>query len=193
MCKFIRCLLAVAFLAVGGPAVSDVRDLRADRWKKTTVANVGTGVVQYTGDDTKFGQFPVRIEDRLRALPEVKKSSLIEIKTIDVRLSLPDVHVDPLDIQAQQVAMPRGAALVPGIAYLFTNFSKNKSASAVFCVAVDGKNYLGNDAKLFRFGPEDELSESIERALKLLEQAIRSGNSVDSPACDPGWEGGQEN
>ncbi len=69
--------------------------------------------------------------------------------------------------------------------------TENKSASAVFCLNVDGRDYLGNNARLFRFGPEGEMRNSIDAAIALLSKNIAAGISSTSVACEAGWEGGQ--
>lgn len=166
-------------------------DLRADRWKRTSVVNFGSGVVQYTGDDTKHGSFATMLEKRIRSVSGINRNTRIELKTADVRLSLPDARIDETAVNAARHAVPQGAAFAPVVASLFSKFSKDKVASAVFCVSIDGKSFLGNNSRLFRYGAEEELDASIEAALKVLEQSIQSGAQTESPACEPGWEGGQ--
>ena len=46
-------------------------------------------------------------------------------------------------------------------------------------------------ARLFRFGAEGELRASIEAAVTALAGNIVAGTTTTSPACAPGWEGGQ--
>lgn len=189
-------LIFLAAAACAPTSFAEVIDLRAEKWKRTTVANVGTGAVQHTGDDTKLGSLRDRVMNRIAALPSVSGASRVEIKTIDVRLSIPDAQLDWAAVRhvqsSPQLYDPKYAAFAPVFASLLARFSKDKTASAVFCVAVDGKHFLGNDARLFRYGPEEELVASLEAALSALEKAIQSGAATDSPACEPGWEGGQE-
>lgn len=170
---------------------AELLDRRAPQWKATTVRNVGTGVVQYTGDDTQFGNLAVLLRSRLVSSGALAASQPLEVKTTDVRLSLPDVKVDEEAVQAVQLVVPGGQVLAAPIAAILSAFSKNKAASAVFCVAIDGRHFLGNDARLFRFGAEGELRDAVESAIQRLTAAVRSGATTESPACDPGWEGGQ--
>lgn len=131
------------------------------------------------------------IEKRIRIVSGINQNTQIELKTADVRLSLPDARIDDIAVNVARHAVPQGAAFAPAFAALFSKFSKDKVASAVFCVSIDGKNFLGNNARLFRYGAEEELDASIEAALKVLEQSIQSGAQTESPACEPGWESGQ--
>jgi hypothetical protein len=55
----------------------------------------------------------------------------------------------------------------PGFAALFRMFSKDKLASAVFCISIDG-------------------------AWLNLENSVQAGASTSSPACEPGCDGGQD-
>lgn len=192
MRRLVSLTATLALSASSLAASSDIVDLRAARWKRTYVANVGTGVVQYMGDDAKYGSFATLVEKSIRPVLRGAESLRIELKTADVRLSLPDTKVDEAAVNAARNAVPAGAAFAPAIAALFSAFSKNKMALAVFCVSIDGKNFLGNDARLFRYGAQEELDASIEAALKVLSNAIQTGSETESPACEPGWEGGQE-
>ena len=186
-----RTCIVLLLLTFGVNSHAEVIDLRAERWKRTSVESTGRGVVQYTGDDTRFGPFSDLIEKRIRQIPGLAESTRIEIKTADVRLSLPNVVVDANRIHAVQAAVPPGAAYVPGLAALLSTFSKDKTASAVFCVAINGKNFMGNEARLFRFGADGELNTAVEAALTMLKEAVQSDTPTESLACEPGWEGGQ--
>ena len=166
-------------------------DLRDARWKVTTVEYLGTGVVQHLGDDTKLGSFADLITNRLQAAPLKTPISQVSIKTVDVRLSLPYARIDEGALGAAQRSSPNAGLIAAPIVALLAGFSKDKSASAVLCVTVNGKDYLGNDARLFRFGAEDELRASIEAALEKLSKAVELEEASTSIACEPGWEGGQ--
>ncbi len=185
-------MLALTSLLATATAYAEVRDLRAQQWKSTTVRNVGTGVVQHFGDDTQLGTFTSLIGGRLKTILS-PDSGPVEIKTVDVRLSLPNARIDEVALQTVQLSSQSlGAPLIAApVAALLSRFSKDKTASAVFCVSIGGKDYLGNDARLFRFGAESELRESVEAALVRLKAAVEAGASSTSPACEPGWEGGQ--
>lgn len=183
--------LSLALSASSLAASIQVTDLRAGRWKRTSVVNVGTGVVQYTGDDTKYGSFATLVEKVIQQVPSVTESTRIELKTADVRLSLPDAKIDYDSVNVARYVVPERAVFAPAFAALFSVFSKDKMASAVFCISIDGKNFLGNDSRLFRYGAQEELDASIEAALKVLGNAIQTDSTTESPACEPGWEGGQ--
>jgi hypothetical protein len=178
-------------MAAEEAAVVAVRDLRAERWRTTAVINVGSAAIQHTGDDTRLGSFRTLVAKRIGALPNITPISVVSLKTADVRLSLPDVRVDQNAVEVTGQLVPNGALLAAPIAALISMFSKNKTASAVFCVSIDGKDYLGNDARLFRIGAEAELMDAVEVALQRLSKAVASGTATDSVACEPGWEGGQ--
>ena len=180
--------------APGGVTVSlspVIVDLRSDEWLTTKVVNTGVGVVQHTGDSI----FPTGtvgfLRQRLGAVLPTDPAVVIQLKTSDIRLSIPDAKVDQTTVQSLQHSNPKGAYVVPVVALLTESFSKTKSASAVFCVAVNGQDYLGNDARFFRFGAEGEMKDSIDAAVASLARNIAAGNATASPACEPGWEGGQ--
>jgi hypothetical protein len=166
-----------------------VTDLRAAQWRITKVLQNAQGVVQHLGDD-KFpgGSIPTYLTQRLaRTLASVGAQS-VAVKTTDVRLSIPDAKVD--ETQVATAVATSGLIAAPVFALLSTT-SKNKSASAVFCLNVDGRDYLGDDARLFRFGPEGEIRESIDAAIAILDKNIVGGVTTKSVACEAGWEGGQ--
>ena len=157
----------------------------------TTVRNVSTGVIQYSGDDIFPDGTVGFLRRRLAVVLSSDPSVVVHLKTSDIQLYLPDVKVDSGAVAAAQRAVPAGAIVAAPIAALLSSFSKNKSASAVFCVSVGSLNYLGNDARLFRFGAEEELRASIEAAVVGLASNIATGKPTTSPACEPGWQGGQ--
>jgi hypothetical protein len=168
-----------------------VADLRAVEWRSTSVQNTSMGVVQHSGDDIFPDGTVGFLRRRLSVVLASKRGVDVQLKTSDIQLFVPDVKVDPGAVGAAQRAVPAGAMLAAPVAALLSSFSKNKSASAVFCLAVGGSNYLGNDARLFRVGAESELKASIEAAVATLAQNIAAGKPTTSPACEPGWEGGQ--
>jgi len=168
-----------------------IQDLRAEQWLRTRVLNTGSGVVQHTGDDVFPGGTIGFLRERLTSVLPRDGSMAVQLKTADIRLYVPDVRVDEGAVGAAQRTVPGDALLAAPIALLVSSFSKNKSASAVFCVCIDGHDYLGNDARLFRFGAEGELRASIEAAATALARNIVAGTTTTSPACAPGWEGGQ--
>lgn len=187
----VSCCAWLLWLGSATLAVADVQDLRAERWKRTTVVNVGTSAVQHTGDDTRLGPFPDLIERHLRSASAIDPSARLAVKTVAVSLTLPQTSVDEQAVATAQRAVPSHALLAPIAGILLSRFSKDKSASAVFCVAINGQNYLGSDARLFRSGAEKALEESVQAGLEALVQAIRKQQVSASPACDAGWEGGQ--
>jgi hypothetical protein len=175
--------------AASVPVTAAVSDLRATEWKTTKVLQNSQGVVQHLGDD-KFpgGSLPNHLAQRLaRTLDKVKAQSVI-VKTTDVRLSIPGARLD--EIQLATAVGTSGVIAAPVFALLSTT-TQNKSASAVFCLNIDGRDYLGNDARLFRYGPEGEMRESIEAAIAMLNNNIAAGVTSTSVACEAGWEGGQ--
>jgi hypothetical protein len=166
-----------------------VQDLRADQWKKTAVLQLSTGVVQRVGDDLLPGKsLPDYLVSQLATVLSASGAKTVAIKTADIRLSIPGAKVDE-GLLAIQVAMS-GLVAAP-IAHLLSQTTKDKTAAAVFCVSVDGRDYLGNDARLFRFGGEGELKQSIQAAINALAKNIAAGSVSTSVACQPGWEGGQ--
>lgn len=167
-----------------------ITDLRAERWRKTSLANTSAGAVQHGGDDL-FGTAGVAGYLAERLAPYLRPDTEVQLKTADIRLFVPGMSIDATQLSTVQAVVPSGAMIAAPIALLISGFSKNKSASAVFCVSIAGKDYLGNDARLFRMGPDAELKESIAAAASMLAKNFASGASTDSPACAPGWEGGQ--
>jgi hypothetical protein len=166
-------------------------DLRAPEWHSTRVVNTTSGVVQHTGDDIFPDGTVGFLRERLSSVLPTDSGIEVQLKTSDIRIYLPNVKVDENALRATQNSVRSGGYLAAPIVYLLESFSRNKSASAVFCVAVGGKDYLGNDARLFRAGAEGELKASIDAAVKILAANIASGKPTTSPACEPGWEGGQ--
>ncbi|MFN7882247.1 MAG: hypothetical protein ACK5PF_04445 [bacterium] len=166
-----------------------VADLRADAWKKTQVLQTTTGVVQHLGDD-RFpgGSLPAYLAQQLAETLNKKGAKTLTIKTTDIRLSIPGARID--QTQAATVTAVTGLVAAPMIGLLST-MERNKTASAVLCVSVDGKDFLGNDGRLFAFGAEGELRAALAAAVTKLRQSIESGAVSSSPACEPGWEGGQ--
>jgi len=183
---------AFAQLPLADAGQVPIEDLRATSWRVTTIVDTGLGIVQHTGDDTKLGKISDLVASNI--LPVLDKNSVkkIQLKTADIRLSLPDTKLDSIQITTAQALVPAGAVIAAPIALLFGTFSKTKSASAVFCLSIDGKDYLGNDARLFRYGAENEIRDSIGAALATLSKNITAGVTTTSPACAPGWEGGQK-
>jgi hypothetical protein len=168
---------------------AQVEDLRADAWKKTQVIHTSTGVVQHLGDDRfPSGGLPAYVAQQLADLLNKNGAKKLTIKTTDVRLSIPGARVDP----TQAAALTAATGLVAGpMIGLLSTMERNKTASSVLCVSVDGKDFLGNDGRLFAFGAEGELRSSLAAAINKLRQNIASGTPSSSPACEPGWEGGQ--
>ena len=165
-----------------------VVDLRAPEWRNTKVIQTSQGVVQHLGDDGLPEGLPGFLVGRIgNSLSRVGARS-VEIKTTDVRLSLPEAQLD--EVQTSTMVVMHGLVALP-VVDLVSRFSRNKSASAVFCISVDGKDYLGNDSRLFRFGADEELRESIEAATAVLARNIESRAYSNSAACEAGWEGGQ--
>lgn len=170
------------------PAV--INDLRDPRWKDTRVVDTGAGVVQYTGDAAVSGGLISYLGLRLQN--HLDPSSKVALKTADIRLSLVGVSYGVTHVFSDSAKVVLiGTLISVPISALMSAFEKNKSASAVICVSVDGNDYLGNDARLFRYGAETELRESIEAAVQRLIENIKHHRVTDSPACAPGWEGGQ--
>ncbi len=170
------------------PAVA-VTDLRAAEWKATRVVQNAQGVVQHLGDD-RFpgGSLPAYLTQRLaRTLASVKAQS-VTVKTTDIRLSIPGAKLD--EAQVATAVATSGPIAAPILALMSTT-TQNKAASAVFCVSVDGRDFLGNDARLFRYGPEGEMRQSIDAAIAILERNIAGSTTTASVACEAGWEGGQ--
>lgn len=110
------------------------------------------------------------------------------MKTTDIRLSIPGARID--DTQLATAVATSGLIAAPVLALMSTT-TQNKSASAVLCINIDGRDYLGNDARLFRFGAEGEIRESIDAAIAVLNGNIAAGVSSTRVACEAGWEGGQ--
>ena len=168
---------------------AQVVDLRADSWKKTQVLQNAVGVVQHLGDDRLPGtNLPQYVAQELADLLNQRGVKRFAVKTADIRLSIPGAKLD--QVQLANMVATTGLIAAPVMSLLST-FERNKSASAVFCVSLDGRDYLGNDARLFSFGAEGELKDSLSAALAVLKQNVAAGKSSTSPACDPGWEGGQ--
>jgi hypothetical protein len=166
-----------------------VQDLRAAQWKRTAVVQLTTGVVQRVGDDLFPGKsLPDYLVSQLSPTLIASGAKAVSIKTADIRLSIPGAKVDET-LLATQVAMS-GWIAAP-IVGLLAQTSKDKTAAAVLCASVDGRDYLGNDARLFRFGGEGELKQSIQAAIAALAKNISTGATTTSVACQPGWEGGQ--
>jgi hypothetical protein len=166
-----------------------VADLRSDTWKRTQVLQTTTGVVQHLGDD-RFpgGSLPDYLAQQLAETLNKKGAKSLAIKTTDIRLSIPGARID--QVQAATITAATGLVAAPMIGLLST-MERNKTASAVLCVSVDGKDFLGNDGRLFAFGAEGELRASLAAAVNKLRQSIEAGTATSSPACEPGWEGGQ--
>ncbi len=166
-----------------------VTDLRSTEWKATKVLANGQGVVQHLGDNSfPGGSLPAYLAQRLAPSLTAAQAKTMSIKTVDVRLSIPDAKIDQAQLDTA-VAM-QGLIAVP-IVGLFSAATRNMTASAVICVNIDGKDFVGNDARLFRFGPEGELRDSIDAAIALLAKNIAARAASTSVACEPGWEGGQ--
>jgi hypothetical protein len=194
---FVLALCSQANLALAQSQASEVaagpapmKDLRAAKWRKTQLENTSAGAVQHGGDDL-FGPGGVALYLMERLSNSLPADEQPQLKTADIRLFVPGTRIDPTQLSTVQALVPAGALVAGPIASLISRFSKNKSASAVFCISIAGKDYLGNDARLFRVGPESELRESIAAAAAVLAKNVASGTTTDSPACSPGWEGGQ--
>lgn len=175
--------------AVAVPVTAALTDLRAAEWRTSKVLQNSQGVVQHLGDD-KFpsGNLPAYLTQRLaRTLASVKAQS-VAVKTTDIRLSIPGAKVDETQLA---VAAAKSGLIAAPVLSLMSTTDQNKSASAVFCLNVDGRDYLGNNARLFRFGPEGEVRESIDAAIAVLDKNIAAGITSVSVACEAGWEGGQ--
>ncbi|MFG5409698.1 hypothetical protein ABXN37_18395 [Piscinibacter sakaiensis] len=164
-------------------------DLRAAVWKRTQVLQNNVGVVQHLGDD-RFpgGSLPDYIAQQLADLLNGRDARTLGIKTTDIRLSIPGARID--ENRAAVISATTGFVAAPMIGLLST-MERNKTASAVLCVSVDGKDYLGNDGRLFALGAEGELRSSLASAIKKLRDNFASGTVTSSPACERGWEGGQ--
>jgi hypothetical protein len=168
---------------------ASVTDLRSSEWKTTRLLSNSQGVVQHFGDNSfPGGSLPAYLAQRLAPSLATAGSSSMTVKTVDVRLSLPNAKLD--DTQVLTAVAMHGPVAAP-IFQMLSTTARDKSASAVICVAVDGNDYLGNDARLFRFGPEGELRDAIDAAVALLGKNIAGRVTSDSVACQPGWEGGQ--
>jgi len=183
-------LVAVSLRALPQASIG-IEDLRAPKWHATTILNTGTGVVQHTGDESFDSGTIGFLQARLAGVLASEPTAVVRLKTSDIRLYLPDVTADENAIRAVQSSVRKGAFLAEPMARLLSAFSKNKSASAVFCLSINDQDYLGSDARLFRMGAESELKSSIEAAVTVLAQNIASKTTTTSPACEPGWEGGQ--
>ncbi|WP_157549039.1 hypothetical protein [Piscinibacter sakaiensis] len=168
---------------------AEVLDLRAAVWKRTQVLQNNVGVVQHLGDD-RFpgGSLPDYIAQQLADLLNGRDARTLGIKTTDIRLSIPGARID--ENRAAVISATTGFVAAPMIGLLST-MERNKTASAVLCVSVDGKDYLGNDGRLFALGAEGELRSSLASAIKKLRDNFASGTVTSSPACERGWEGGQ--
>lgn len=171
------------------PVTAVVSDLRAIEWRVTKVLQNSQGVVQHLGDD-KFpsGNLPTYLAQRLAGTLASVRARSVAVKTTAIQLSIPGARID--ETQLATAVATSGLIAMPIVALMSTT-SQSKSASAVFCLNVDGRDYLGNDARLFRFGPEGELRESIDAAIEVLNKNIAAGVSSTSVACEAGWEGGQ--
>ncbi len=145
--------------------------------------------MQHLGDD-KFpsGSLPTYLTKRLASTLASVKAQSVALKTTDIRLSIPAARIDETQLDT---AIATSGLIAAPIFALMASTTENKSASAVFCLNVDGRDYLGNDARLFRFGPEGEMRDSIDAAIALLSKNIAAGISSTSVACEAGWEGGQ--
>jgi hypothetical protein len=166
-----------------------VEDLRSEAWKRTQVRQTTTGVIQHLGDD-RFPRtsLPAYVGQQLADILNKNGAKKLTVKTTDIRLSIPGARID--QTQAATLTSTTGLIAAPMIGLLST-MERNKTASAVLCVSVDGKDYLGNDGRLFAFGAEGELRASLAAAISKLRKSIESGTVSSSPACEPGWEGGQ--
>ncbi|NBD19794.1 hypothetical protein GTZ97_03795 [Aquabacterium fontiphilum] len=165
--------------------------MRANHWKTTKVFSTSQGVIQHLGDEAFDGGIVKFLPQTLAPALHARNARTIVIKTFDVRLSLPDTtKADP--VMTSTLVSMHGLIALPMIE-LMNQFSRNKTASAVICVNVDGNDYLGNDSNIFMWGAQEELENSIHRAIKILSKNIIQGEKTLSPACEPGWEGGQPN
>ncbi len=182
--------LAQSAMSEAVVAPSPFKDLRAEKWRRTSLVNTTAGAVQHGGDDL-FGSGGVTDYLTERLANSLPADAQVQLKTADIRLFVPGTRIDPTQLSTVQALVPAGALAAGPIAALISGFSKNKSASAVFCISIAGKDYLGNDARLFRVGPDAELKDSIAAAAAVLAKNVASGTTTDSPACSPGWEGGQ--
>ena len=171
---------------------AEVVDLRAENWKTTHVLQTSSGVVQHLGDDRFPGSsLPGYIGQQLADLLNRQGVKRIRVKTTDVRLSIPGARVDPVQSVAVAAATGTTSLIAAPMVGLLSTMERNKTASAVLCVSIDGRDFLGNDGRLFAFGAEGELRSSLAAAIAKLRKNIESGVSSNSPACEPGWEGGQ--
>jgi hypothetical protein len=107
------------------------------------------------------------------------KAQRVQIKTIDVRLTLPDLDA------------PAKGQYTMNVDQLNYQLTAKSSASAVICLNVDGVDYLGNFATLARIGLQKEMVAAIDNAIGSLKSNLVSRTASKSPACQPGWEGGQ--
>lgn len=169
-----------------------IEDLRDSRWRTASAVDTGQGVVQYLGDAAVPNGIPALIQRQLSAVEWLRSDSKVQLKTADIRVSVPNVSLKGARVisNSQAVATIGTLASFP-IWTLLSSFEKNKSASAVFCVSVDGKDYLGNNARLFRYGADEELAGAIDVAVKTLVMNMRARRTTDSVACEAGIEGGQ--
>lgn len=178
--------------ATVGPSTAvtvSVSDLRSAQWKTTQLIANSQGVVQHFGDNSfPEGSLPAYLAQRLAPGLATAGARSMAVKTVDVRLSFPHAKLD--DTQVRTAVAMHGLVAAP-IFGMLSATARDKSASAVICVSVDGKDYLGNDARLFRFGPEGELRDAIDAAVNVLSKNIGDRVTSDSVACQPGWEGGQ--
>lgn len=156
-----------------------VHDLRDARWRESTIKLNVKGAVQYRGDDALPGGIPNYLWSHLKEALESKGAKSVSLKTADWRIAIPDLSIP---------ALGPNTLGIDQIHYILTAQS---SASAVLCVSVDGIDYMGNHAHLFRSRSEQEAIVALSQALTVLRTNIQRGNSTDSPACQPGWEGGQ--
>lgn len=207
MNKFLLCLLlatsilearAQSTIGEGQSAITaevrvvGITDRRDPKWKALIVTNVGTGVVQYSGDSALPGGVVEYLRERIAKIPRITDQSRIILKTADVRLSLPSAKVSFTQVISSSGAMAVGGTLISApISAVLSSFEKNKSASAVFCINIDGADYFASDSRLFRFGAEAELRESIDAAITKLMSSVEKNAPATSVACEQGWEGGQ--
>ena len=155
------------------------QDLRAARWTKTSMAPNVKGVVQHRGDDALPGGIPNYLWSHLQATLEGKGVKHVALKTADWRIAIPDLNVPVLGPNTMRIDQIHHA------------LTAQSSASAVLCISVDGVDYLGHHAHIFRSGSEQEAIVALSQALTVLRANIQRGHPTDSPACQPAWEGGQ--
>lgn len=155
------------------------QDLRDPKWRATTITPHVKGIVQQRGDDAIIGGTPNYLWTHLQQTLLSRGAKHVQLKTADWRVALLDLSVPVLGPNTM------------GIDQIHHVLTAESSASAVVCISVDGVDYLGNHVRSFRSAPEPEALVALSEAVWALRANIENGMPSNSPACEPGWEGGQ--